>query len=174
MWLAVPPHPSKPIEEHVLLPASGSATVSTAAPSWWNVGNAVHASRRSLRMSQAELAEAAGISRRTVNNYEMGRVSGPGIPAGLVRVVAHLGWPEGRLDELLGMPALERTPADAYRAVTDFADACVTAGADSRVRDIFLQMAHLLLEQAGVRVPVADARGVADHPDEPASEPDIQ
>ncbi|MFG2910918.1 helix-turn-helix domain-containing protein [Kitasatospora sp. NPDC048286] len=170
--MSVPPHPSKPIEEHVSLSGSGSAAVSTTGPSWWTVGNAVHASRRSLRMSQAELAEAAGISRRTVNNYEMGRVSGPGIPAGLVRVVAHLGWPEGQLEQLLGA-APERTPADDYRTVTDFADACVTAGADSRVRDIFLQTAQLLLEQAGVQVPVTEARGVADHPDGPGPKPDI-
>ncbi|MEU4118945.1 helix-turn-helix transcriptional regulator [Kitasatospora sp. NPDC028055] len=170
--MSVPPHPPKPIEEHVSPHRPGPATVPAADPSWWHVGNAVHASRRSLRMSQAELADAAGISRRTMNNYEMGRVSGPGIPPGLVRVVAHLGWPEGRLEQLLGA-APERTPADDYRTVTDFAEACVAAGADSRVRDIFLQTAQLLLEQAGVQVPVTEARGVADHPDGPGPQPAI-
>ncbi|MEU4302901.1 hypothetical protein [Kitasatospora aureofaciens] len=72
------------------------------------------------------------------------------------------------------MPAPERTPADDYRTVTEFADACVAAGADSRVRDIFLQMAHLLMGQASVQTPVADTEHGADHLAGPGPGPDPQ
>ncbi|MEU4302902.1 helix-turn-helix transcriptional regulator [Kitasatospora aureofaciens] len=73
------PWPPRHSERGGRVEGTGSEKESQARP-WWNVGNAVHASRRSLRMSQAELAESAGISRRTVNNYEMGRVAGRGFP----------------------------------------------------------------------------------------------
>lgn len=77
---------------------------------WKHLGAVIKHDRRRARMSQADLAAAAGLSTRTVGNYERGRVpeSAPVVPDGYYDIAGVLGWTRASVDLALagGEPEL--------------------------------------------------------------------
>jgi len=61
---------------------------------WKRLGEAIEAARDALRMSQVGLAEAAGISESTVQNYEAGTPR-TRLPTTLGNIERALGWKPG-------------------------------------------------------------------------------
>ncbi|WP_344447548.1 helix-turn-helix domain-containing protein, partial [Kitasatospora nipponensis] len=73
---------------------------------WAGLGRAIRLDRAARGMNQQALAAAAGLDRKTISNYENGRIPAPGrIPDGYHAVSRVLSWPPGRVDELLGLPS---------------------------------------------------------------------
>lgn len=77
---------------------------------WNHLGAAIKHDRRRARMSQADLAASAGLSTRTVGNYERGRVpeSAPVVPDGYYDIASVLGWTRASVEAVLagGEPEL--------------------------------------------------------------------
>ncbi len=138
---------------------------------WENLGRCMVRDRKRKRMTQTELATAAGLTKRSIGNYESGRppASAPEIPAGYFAVGATLGWPEDGVERALagGDPAPAQEPAQAaalgrelagdsalalYPAVTAFARACAREGAPAILRDAFEEAAEALLQSTSGRV----------------------
>lgn len=99
-------------------------------------------------MSQGDLATAAGLSMRTVGNYERGRVpdSTPIVPDGYYDVASVLGWTRGSIEAGLAggqpematpqeVPPTESVLSDMARPVLNLADAALDMGAPSEVVD---------------------------------------
>jgi len=72
-------------------------------------------------MSQADLAAAAGLSTRTVGNYERGRVpeSAPVVPDGYYDIAAVLGWTRASVELVLAGREPELTGAAERPAIQD-------------------------------------------------------
>lgn len=70
---------------------------------WKHLGEVIKAHRRRARMSQDNLAKAAGLSLRTVGNYERGREPGsaPLVPDGYYDIAHVLDWTRGSIDKVL-------------------------------------------------------------------------
>lgn len=137
---------------------------------WAYLGRCIERDRKRRRWLQADLAEAAGLTRRTIGNYEngRGRDDSSDIPGGYYAVAEALGWPDGGVERALAgeeptaAPAAidepqQRgrgaahlpTPAELYPAVVAFGRACVRAGADPVLRDALEEAAEQLLAAAG-------------------------
>ncbi|MFI6443779.1 helix-turn-helix domain-containing protein [Kitasatospora sp. NPDC050543] len=124
---------------------------------WAKLGEEIRRTRRERGETQASLAEAAGLDRKTISNYETGRTPAPGrIPDGYYAVARVFGWPDGRVEQHLGLvsrkpqtsaPPAELAPVaiELYPAVAAFARACAREGADAALRDAFEEAAELLL-----------------------------
>lgn len=85
---------------------------------WVQLGEAIRYGRRKAGLTQIELAEAAGVDRKTISNYERGRVpaTAPRIPDGYFQVARVLFWDEAELHRLLHGPAAPapHTPSGPY------------------------------------------------------------
>ncbi|MFD5674838.1 helix-turn-helix transcriptional regulator [Streptomyces sp. NPDC127040] len=70
---------------------------------WNHLGAVIKHDRRRARMSQADLAQAAGLSTRTVGNYERGRVpeTAPVVPDGYYDIASVLGWARSSIEVIL-------------------------------------------------------------------------
>lgn len=87
---------------------------------WEHLGEVIKAHRRRARMSQGDLAKAAGLSLRTVGNYERGRQPGsaPLVPDGYYDIAHVLGWTRASIDKVLAggepdlAPSPEQTPSE--------------------------------------------------------------
>lgn len=86
---------------------------------WKHLGGVIKRDRRRARMSQADLAAAAGLSTRTVGNYERGRVpeTEPVVPDGYYDIASVLGWTRASVETVLAGGEPELTGATG-RAVT--------------------------------------------------------
>lgn len=137
---------------------------------WAGLGQQIRQERRRRGMSQADLATAAGLDRKTISNYENGRVPATAgrVPDGYYSVADVFGWPGDRVDRELGResrphrvvteaaPAGGPSPADLYPGVVAFARACVRAGGDPALRDVLEETAERLLHSVSVgRAPQA-------------------
>jgi transcriptional regulator with XRE-family HTH domain len=138
---------------------------------WTNLGRHIATDRKRRRWLQSDLAEAAGLTKRTIGNYESGRGRDgtDDIPSGYYAVAQALGWPEDGIDRALAgsepAPATtEPTPVRVapreaavdtalglYPAVTAFARACAREGADPALRDTFEEVAERLLQSASAK-----------------------
>lgn len=91
-----------------------------ASQDWEYLGTMIKRHRRRRGMTQTDLARAAGLSLRTVGNYERGRIpdSAPIVPDGYYDVARILEWSHDSIDTVLagGDPeparASERTLTD--------------------------------------------------------------
>lgn len=76
---------------------------------WKSLGRAVRSARKRLGLSQDELAEAAGVSRATLQVIEQGRGFND-LPKSVLKVVAVFDWPAGGLESILAgrdLPAVD-------------------------------------------------------------------
>jgi transcriptional regulator with XRE-family HTH domain len=149
---------------------------------WAHLGRCIERDRKRRRWLQADLAEAAGLTRRTIGNYEngRGRDDSSDIPAGYYAVAEALGWPDGAVERALAgeeptaVPTATEearprgrtatplpTPAELYPAVVAFGRACVRAGADPGLRDALEEAAEQLLASAAASAPAQAAYGLA-------------
>jgi transcriptional regulator with XRE-family HTH domain len=62
---------------------------------WPRLATAIRQARRARGLTQAALAEVAGVSKNTVQNLEDANRSLSSIPPSLAKVEPHLGWAEG-------------------------------------------------------------------------------
>ena len=137
---------------------------------WVHLGRCIERDRKRARWLQADLAEAASLTRRTIGNYENGRgrdENSTDIPAGYYAVADALGWPAGGIERALAGGEPTEAPADAppaaqppapfhgdpapvelYPGVVAFARACVRAGAAPELRDALEEAAEQLLRSA--------------------------
>lgn len=67
---------------------------------WKRLGDATRRARKSLGLNQDELAEAAGVSRATVQAIEQG-VGFADVPKSVHKVAAAVGWPPGHAERIL-------------------------------------------------------------------------
>ncbi|NGO67141.1 helix-turn-helix domain-containing protein [Streptomyces sp. SB3404] len=131
---------------------------------WQRLAARVRAARAQLGWTQAELAEHAGVSAKSVYTLESGAVPTRRPPT-LHRIAHALGWPPGFIDSLLDGPAMtyrdetgETTVVYAKRAhnpavsslrgAMEFSRACAEMGADPRLIEQFDAAADALLESA--------------------------
>ncbi|PBC72213.1 helix-turn-helix protein [Streptomyces sp. TLI_235] len=147
---------------------------------WAGLGEEIRRSRVARKLSQQQLAEQAGLDRKTVSNYENGRVPSPGrIPDGYHSVARVLEWADGKVEQTLGAPDRrgeravapspleptasrgDLTPAELYPGVVAFARACVRAGADPGLRDDLEEAAERLLRSASASRGHQGAYGMA-------------
>ncbi|MFD5916218.1 helix-turn-helix transcriptional regulator [Kitasatospora sp. NPDC058201] len=139
---------------------------------WTYLGECIKRDRKKQRWLQADLAEAAGLTKRTIGTYEAGRppTSAPDIPSGYYAVGAALGWladgveraldgknPKGET-RIATAPAVEgqasgASALDLYPAVGRFARAAVAAGGDPALRDLLEEAADRLLQSIPPRQP---------------------
>ncbi|MCP9205559.1 helix-turn-helix domain-containing protein [Streptomyces sp. NEAU-Y11] len=68
---------------------------------WARLGRALKSAREHRGLSQAELATAADVSARSVQDAEGGKVPKARVPYTLARVAEALGWPAGAVDSVL-------------------------------------------------------------------------
>lgn len=68
---------------------------------WARLGQALKQTREAAGLSQAELAERAGVSKASVSSAEAGAVPKARMPFTLGRIAAALGWPRGSIDAVL-------------------------------------------------------------------------
>lgn len=132
---------------------------------WVRLGKAMRLQRNRLGLKQADVAEAVGVSARTILNYEKGRAPGDGeeVPGAYYRAEAVIGWAPGSVDDVLagGDPTLlDRTAAEIglnltgltaealalYPSVTSFGQLCVAAGGNPDARTEFDEAATRLLK----------------------------
>lgn len=81
---------------------------------WARLGHALRTAREHRSLTQQELAEAAGVSGRSVRDAEAGAVPKARMPYTLSRIAAALGWPEGAVDAVLDGAA---PPGEGWRDV---------------------------------------------------------
>ncbi|QQN79780.1 helix-turn-helix domain-containing protein [Streptomyces sp. XC 2026] len=154
----------------MLLPAVASCclerltlTPATARYDWAHLGHVIRRIRRERGIKrQPELAEAVGLSAKTISNYENGRKpETPGIPDGYHLVAKHFGWPPGCLEFVLAGGEPEEFhpgsgPSGAHalaKPAFDLLDAARDAGAPAELiqrgrEDITELMAWLLQAEA--------------------------
>ncbi|WP_457028071.1 helix-turn-helix transcriptional regulator [Kitasatospora sp. P5_F3] len=152
---------------------------------WVHLGQCIARDRKQRRWLQADLAEASGLTKRTIGNYERGAGRAPGasdIPAGYYAVGEALGWPEGGIQRALegenprgtqrisvapavavesagALTAAQASPVDLFPAVGRFARAAVAAGGDSQLRDLLEDAADRLLQSIPQRKLAGAAQG---------------
>lgn len=90
---------------------------SAVEPQWGRLGVAIRRQRKRLGMTQADLAQAAGVAMRTIGNYERGREPGGlGIPDGYYVVAGVVGWTAESVDAILaGGEPTPTAPAGSVR-----------------------------------------------------------
>ncbi|MGW6913753.1 helix-turn-helix transcriptional regulator [Kitasatospora sp. NPDC054939] len=129
---------------------------------WAGIGQAIREARVRLGMNQTQLADAAGLDRRTISNYENGRhPASARIPEGYYAVASVFDWPTGSVESKLGLPvrtqrtgrgpdiaspSLAQSPGDLFPWVGRFARAAVAAGGDPALRDQLEEVADRLLQ----------------------------
>lgn len=139
--------------------------MSASTRDWGRLGAAMRTQRLRLGLKQSAVAEAAGITARTLINYEKGRPLGDDedIPGGYYRVEPIIGWGPGSVDAVLG--GEEPTPlvdgdansdlnltdlaAEAlalFPQVAAFGQLCEAAGGNPDARMQFDEAATRLLE----------------------------
>ncbi|MER5350656.1 helix-turn-helix transcriptional regulator [Kitasatospora sp. NPDC002551] len=137
---------------------------------WTYLGECIKRDRKQKQWLQADLAEAAGLTKRTIGTYEAGRppASAPDIPSGYYAVGVALGWLADGVERALngGNPKGETRVAtgtavevsasgasvlDLYPAVGRFARAAVAAGGDPVLRDLLEEAADRLLQSVPQR-----------------------
>ncbi|TRV72580.1 transcriptional regulator [Streptomyces sp. 130] len=69
--------------------------------SWARLGRALRSAREGAGFTQAELAEVANVSSRSIQDAEGGKVPTGRRPYTLARMAAALGWPAGAVDDVL-------------------------------------------------------------------------
>ncbi|MFE1359432.1 helix-turn-helix transcriptional regulator [Streptomyces harbinensis] len=136
----------------------------TAQYDWAHLGHVIRRIRRERGIKrQPDLAEAVGLSAKTISNYETGRQpETPGIPDGYRLVAKYFGWPPGCLEYVLagGEPEAyqpEGEPSGAHalaKPAFDLLDAARDAGAPAELiqrgrQDITELTAWLLRAEAG-------------------------
>lgn len=132
-----------------------------------HLGRCIARDRNRRGWLQEDLARAAGLTRRTIGNYENGRRSKPSdeIQRGYYAVAGALEWPNGGIERALAggdpledvrlatvePPAVSRAAVsqlsalELYPSVVAFARACGREGADATLRDAFEEAAERLL-----------------------------
>ncbi|OKI22236.1 helix-turn-helix transcriptional regulator [Streptomyces sp. CB03911] len=132
---------------------------------WAALGQEIRRERLARALSQQQLADQAGLDRKTISHYENGRQPSPGrVPDGYYSVGRVFGWAQGAVDDLLAgraggtgvavastQTAGQATPLQMYPAVTAFARACAREGADPGLRDAFEEAAERLLQSASAK-----------------------
>lgn len=79
-----------------------------SADDWARLGRALRADRHHLGLSQQELGEQAGTSGRSVQEAEAGKVPKARMPYTVPAIARTLGWPAGKVEEILnGTAALD-------------------------------------------------------------------
>lgn len=93
---------------------------------WRFLGEALRYMRRENAVTQAEVATALGVDRKTITNYEGGRVpaSAPRVPDGYYAVAEHYGLRRTDVDTLLKGP---------YKAFAIYAKETLDAGEDQNM-----------------------------------------
>jgi transcriptional regulator with XRE-family HTH domain len=128
---------------------------------WAHLGRCIARDRKRRGWLQENLAEAAGLTRRTIGNYENGRRTGPGdeIHRGYYEVARALDWPDGAVERCLAggepgpaepapvdrAPLNQLTALELYPSVVAFARACSREGGEAALRDAFEEAAERLL-----------------------------
>lgn len=69
---------------------------------WARLGQALRAARTHRGLTLAGLGELAGVSARSVQEAEAGKVPKLRMPPSIGKIAAALGWPEGGVDAVLG------------------------------------------------------------------------
>ncbi len=150
---------------------------------WHHLGECIKRSRKRKHWLQPELAQTAGLTKRTISSYENGvpPAGAPEIPAGYFAVGRALGWPPNGVEEALkggdpeaptapAEPSLAPTPfhgsspAELFPGVGRFARAAVAAGGDPQLRDLLEDVADRLLQSVPPRVsapPTQQSYGLA-------------
>lgn len=106
---------------------------STGLGDWAYIGEAIRYGRRRAGLTQGELAEAARVDRKTIGNYERGRVpaSAPRIPDGYFQVAQALRWRNSDVHRLLKGPAVAAPAPRLLRGVGGAQAPDAGAGAES-------------------------------------------
>lgn len=76
-------------------------TMTRDPDAWARLGRALRAARERQGLSQAELAERAAVSTKSVQDAEAGRVPKRRMPYTLAPIAKALGWPSGAVDAVL-------------------------------------------------------------------------
>jgi transcriptional regulator with XRE-family HTH domain len=107
---------------------------------WKHLGEVIRRDRRRARMSQADLAAAAGLSTRTVGNYERGRIpeTAPVVPDGYYDIAAALAWSRASID--LALAGGEPEPARATERPISQDDINALAAPSLRLADMARDM----------------------------------
>lgn len=133
---------------------------------WHYLGQCIRRGRKRLGWLQPALAQAAGLTKRTIGTYENGvpPKGAPEIPPGYYAVGRALGWPSDGVEAALAgrdpndrpgraeapvreaVPFHGSNPAELFPAVTRFARAAVAAGGDPALRDVLEEAADRLLQ----------------------------
>ena len=103
------------------LRASGYAVRERPTPmqsdpqAWARLGRALRNAREHRGLTQQELGAQAGVSGRSVQEAESGKVPTARMPYTLGKIAAALGWPEGSVTAVLEGAA---PPGDGYRDIS--------------------------------------------------------
>lgn len=68
---------------------------------WARLGQALASARRTLGLTQEELAQEAGVGLGSVKNAEAGSVPKARMPYTIPAIAKALGWPDGAVDHVL-------------------------------------------------------------------------
>lgn len=68
---------------------------------WARLGGALRESRERQGLTQGELAERAGVSKKSIQDLEAGKVPRSRMPYTLAPLAKELGWPAGAVDSVL-------------------------------------------------------------------------
>ncbi|MGV9271478.1 helix-turn-helix transcriptional regulator [Kitasatospora sp. NPDC003701] len=133
---------------------------------WTGMGRKIRHARVKSGMTQAELALAAGLDRKSISNYENGRppARADRVPDGYYKVGEIFQWRADDVDEyLMGVEPSPRadpeivvsglSALDLFPAVGRFARAAVQAGGDPTLRDLLEDAADRLLQSIPQRQP---------------------
>lgn len=139
--------------------------MSASTRDWGGLGKAMRTQRLRLGLKQTSVAEAAGVTPRTLINYEKGRPLGDDedVPGGYYRVEPIIRWAPGSVDAVLaGKEPTSLAEADAnfdldltgltaealalYPQVAAFGQLCEAAGGNSDARMQFDEAATQLLQ----------------------------
>ncbi|MFD3535194.1 helix-turn-helix domain-containing protein [Streptomyces sp. NPDC058664] len=69
---------------------------------WARLGQALATARKTLGLTQRDLAEQAGVSLNSVQNAESGQSPKARMPQSIYPIARALGWPDGAVDAVLG------------------------------------------------------------------------